>query len=82
MFVERRLDMPTKKNILSIVLDDPTFKALNDFRFNNRISTQSKAGMIILRAGMEALKNEYPELDVSTKLETGKKEKQNVVTSV
>ena len=74
--------MPTKKNILSIVLDDPTFKALNDFRFNNRISTQSKAGMIILRAGMEALKEQYPELDVNVKKDTGKKEKQNVIASV
>ena len=74
--------MPTKKNILSIVLDDATYKALNDFRFNNRISTQSKAGMIILRAGMEALKHEYPELDVNTKKETGKKEKVDGIASV
>lgn len=67
--------MPTKRKIISIVLDDETAKHFDDFRFNNRISTESKAGLMILRAGMDALSAEYPELDMRTKIETGKKEK-------
>ena len=65
--------MPTKKRTISIVLDDDTARHFDDFRFNNRIKTDSKAGYMLLRAGMEALKEEYPELDMSVHLETGKK---------
>ena len=73
--------MPTKKKLLTIVLDDVTYNALADFRFNNRIKSESKAGLQILLAGMNAMKDEYPELDLSTKLETGKKQKMDGVVS-
>lgn len=67
--------MPTKKKVLTIILDEQTSKALEDFRFNNRIKSESKAGYMLLVAGMNALKDKYPELDLNTKLETGKKQK-------
>lgn len=54
--------MPTKKRTISIVVDDETAKRFDDFRYNNRIKTESRAGYILLIAGMDALKKEYPEL--------------------
>lgn len=65
--------MPTKKRTISIVIDDEMAEHFDLFRFGNQIRTESKAGYMILRAGMNALKDEYPELDLSVKLETGKK---------
>lgn len=72
--------MPTKKKVLTIILDEQTSKALEDFRFNNRIKSESKAGYMLLIAGMNALKDEYPELDLNVKLETGKKQKDVFLT--
>ena len=66
--------MPTKKRTISIVIDDDMAEHFDLFRFGNQIRTESKAGYIILRAGMDALKDKYPELDLNAKLETGKKE--------
>lgn len=67
--------MTTSKPMTTIIFDDETFKRIDDFRFNNRFQSRSQAVLFLIRAGMEALKDEYPELDMSTKLETGKKEK-------
>lgn len=67
--------MPTGKPFTTVVFDDATFKRIEDFRFNNRFQSRSQAILFIIKAGMEALKDEYPELDMNTKLETGKKEK-------
>lgn len=72
--------MPTKKRTISIVIDDDMAKHFDLFRFGNQIRTESKAGYMILRAGMDALKDQYPELDLGTKLETGKKTDNDVVT--
>lgn len=72
--------MPTKKTVTTVVFDDETFKRINDFRFNNRFPNRSQAVLFLVRAGMEALKDEYPELDLGTKLETGKK-KENVLVA-
>lgn len=73
--------MPTGKPFTTVVFDDETFKRIEDFRFNNRFQSRSQAILFIIKAGMDALKDEYPELDVNTKLETGKKEKIDVVTN-
>lgn len=67
--------MVTSKPMTTIIFDDDTFKRIDDFRFNNRFQSRSQAVLFIIRAGMDALKDEYPELDTGTKLETGKKEK-------
>ena len=66
--------MPTKKRKITIVVDDNVAEHFDLFRFGNQIRTESKAGYQIFLAGMEALKDEYPELDLRTKLETRKKE--------
>ena len=66
--------MPTKKPMTTIVFDEDTFKRIDDFRFNNRIESRSQAVMRIIEAGMKALASDYPELDVTVNLETGKKQ--------
>ena len=72
--------MPTKKPMTTVVFDDDMFERIEDFRFNNRFASRSQAVVYLVKAGMEALKDEYPELDVSTKLETGKKQKDVFLT--
>lgn len=72
--------MPTKRPVTTIVFDDDIFDRIEDFRFNNRFPNRSQAVLFLVKAGMEALKDEYPELDVSTKLETGKKQKDVFLT--
>lgn len=64
--------MPTKKPMTTVVFDDDTFERIEDFRFNNRFPNRSQAVLFLVKAGMDALKDEYPELDLSIKLETGK----------
>ena len=65
--------MPTNKPMTTVVFDEDTFQRIEDFRFNNRFPNRSQAVLFLVKAGMDALKDEYPELDSSTKLETGKK---------
>ncbi len=65
--------MPTRKPMTTVVFDDDTFERIEDFRFNNRFPNRSQAVLFLVKAGMNALKDEYPELDMNTKLETGKK---------
>lgn len=50
--------MPTKKPIISVVLDEKTLKKVDDYQFSNRIQSRSKALNEIIRAGIEQLKNE------------------------
>lgn len=73
--------MPTKKPMTTVVFDDDTFERIEDFRFNNRFPNRSQAVLFLVKAGMNALKDEYPELDASTKLETGKKQEDVLMTS-
>ena len=71
--------MPSKKPFVGVNMDEDVLRHVDDFRYNNRISSRAKAFDIILRAGMDALKDQYPELDMSVQLETGKKAKVDVV---
>lgn len=72
--------MTTSKPFIGFNLEPELLEKLDDFRFNNRIRSRAKALDIIIRAGMDALKDQYPELDPGTKLETGKKTGNDVVT--
>jgi metal-responsive CopG/Arc/MetJ family transcriptional regulator len=47
--------MPTKKPIISIVLDDETLKKVEDYQFENRIPSRSKALNDIIRLGIEQM---------------------------
>lgn len=47
--------MPTQKPIISVVLDEKTLKKVEDFQFENRIPSRSKALNEIIRIGMEQL---------------------------
>ena len=72
--------MATTKPFTTIIFDEEMFKRIDDFRFNNRFSSRSQAVLYLIRAGMDALKEEYPELDMSSQLETGKRtNKKNVL---
>lgn len=72
--------MPTKRPVTTIVFDDDIFDRIEDFRFNNRFPNRSQAVLFLVKAGMNALKDEYPELDISIKLETGKKQENVLLT--
>ncbi|WP_374187482.1 ribbon-helix-helix domain-containing protein [Priestia aryabhattai] len=53
--------MPTKKPIISVVLDEEMLKKVDDFQFGNRIQSRSKALNEIIRKGMEQLEKEQNE---------------------
>ena len=73
--------MPTNRPFATVVFESmDMFNRIEDFRFNNRFPNRSKAVLYIIKAGMDALKDEYPELDMSVKLETGKKANPDVLT--
>jgi metal-responsive CopG/Arc/MetJ family transcriptional regulator len=53
--------MPTQKPIISIVLDEETLKRVEDFQFNNRIPSRSKALNEIIKLGILELEKEEKE---------------------
>lgn len=72
--------MPTVKPSTTVVFESQQmFDAIEDFRFNNRFANRSQAVLYIIRAGMESLKADYPELDLTVRLETGKKQADAIV---
>lgn len=71
--------MTSSKPFLGFNIDPVLLEHIDEFRFNNRYTSRAKAIDVILRAGMEALCSEYPELDITVKLETGKKAKNDGV---
>lgn len=56
-------DMPTKKPIISIVLDDEMLKKVEDFQFENRIKSRSKALNEIIKMGIEEMDKELKDKD-------------------
>lgn len=50
--------MATNKPIISIVIDDETLKKIEDYQFENRINSRSKALNEILKKGIESLDKE------------------------
>ena len=67
--------MPTVKPVVTLVIDELTLQRIEEFRFNARFSSRSAAILYIIRAGMIALQDQYPELNPNTKIETGKKQR-------
>lgn len=49
--------MATKKPVVSVVLDDETLKQIEDFQFENRITSRSKAINEIIKIGLEHLES-------------------------
>lgn len=50
--------MPTKKPIISVVLDDELLEKVDDYRFENRISSRSKALQELIKKGIISLEDE------------------------
>lgn len=50
--------MPTKKPIISVVLDEETLKKVDDYRYENRISSRSKALNELIKKGIISLEDE------------------------
>ncbi|WP_250278011.1 ribbon-helix-helix domain-containing protein [[Clostridium] colinum] len=50
--------MATDKPRYSITVDEELFKAIEDFRFNNRFSTRNQATIELIKKGLESLKKE------------------------
>lgn len=53
--------MPTQKPIISVVLDEETLKKVEDYQFENRIPSRSKALNEIIRLGIEQMKKKLEE---------------------
>lgn len=49
--------MATEKPRFCITVDDDLMKEIDDFRFNNRYSSRSKATIELIRLGLAALKD-------------------------
>jgi metal-responsive CopG/Arc/MetJ family transcriptional regulator len=45
--------MPTKKPILTFVVDEELLKRINDFRFDNRIEVRSEAIRMLIEKGLK-----------------------------
>ncbi len=73
--------MATTKPFIGGNFSPEIAKAIEDCFYANRFKSKAQVIEMILRAGMDALKDEYPELDLHTKLETGKKEKDDGIAS-
>lgn len=65
--------MSTNKPFIGGNFPQEIADAIEDCFYANRFKSKAQVIEMILRAGMNALKDEYPELDLSVKLETGKK---------
>ena len=48
--------MPTEKPRYSITVDDETLKEIDDYRFENRFSSRSKATVELIKMGLERLR--------------------------
>ena len=72
--------MTTKKPFIGGNFPQEIADAIEDCFYANRFKSKAQVMEMILRAGMEALKNEYPELDLNAKIETRKKTSQMVMT--
>ena len=53
--------MSTNKPRYTVSVDDEMFKAIEDFRFENRFQTRSEATVELIRLGLEQLKKEQQE---------------------
>ncbi|MFR5790853.1 MAG: ribbon-helix-helix domain-containing protein [[Clostridium] leptum] len=53
--------MATNKPRYTVSVDDEMFKAIEDFRFENRFQTRSEATVELIRLGLEQLKKEQQE---------------------
>ena len=50
--------MATNKPRYTVSVDDEMFKAIENFRFENRFQTRSEATVELIRLGLEQLKKE------------------------
>jgi len=51
----------TQKPTVSVILEEEMLKKIDDYQFNNRIQSRSKALNEIIRLGMEALESKQQE---------------------
>ncbi len=51
------MTVATEKPRFCITVDDDLMKEIDDFRFNNRYSSRSKATIELIRLGLAALKD-------------------------
>lgn len=59
--------MATNKPRYTVSVDDEMFKAIENFRFENRFQTRSEATVELIRLGLEQLKKEQEEQKKSAK---------------
>lgn len=55
--------MATNKPRYTVSVDDEMFKAIENFRFENRFQTRSEATVELIRLGLEQLQKEQEEAE-------------------
>lgn len=50
--------MPTQKSRYCITVDEEMMKEIDDFRFENRYNSRSKATLELIRLGLQTLKDQ------------------------
>ena len=58
--------MPTEKPRFTITVSDEMLKAIDDFRYENRYPTRTQAVNELFRIGIETLKKQESETEVTT----------------
>lgn len=66
--------MATAKPFIGGNVSPEVADAIEEFYWTNRLKSKAAAIEFILRAGMAALSDQYPELDLNAKTERWKKE--------
>lgn len=59
--------MATSKPFVGVNLPPEIVEALDDLRYNHRLRSRAEAIEIVLRAGMEMMRADYPELDLDAR---------------
>ena len=50
--------MPSKKPVITLLVDEELLERINDFRFGNRIESKSEALRLLIEKGLETSEEE------------------------
>ena len=53
--------MPSKKPVITLLVDEELLERIKDFRFGNRIDSKSEALRLLIEKGLDTFENDNPE---------------------
>lgn len=53
--------MPSKKPVITLLVDEDLLERINDYRFGNRIESKSEALRLLIEKGLETFEKEGSE---------------------